>query len=110
MARLQTLKPRVIMATHTRVQIQKDGARANGDGSSARGYNYRWQKARERFLRKHPLCAYCEREGRLTAATIVDHIIPHRGDQQLFWDESNWQALCKFCHDSVKAREEGRGV
>lgn len=24
---------------------------------------------------------------------------PHRGDQKLFWDESNWQALCKPCHD-----------
>jgi hypothetical protein len=24
----------------------------------------------------------------------------------LFWDEDNWQALCKKCHDSAKAREE----
>jgi 5-methylcytosine-specific restriction endonuclease McrA len=28
-------------------------------------------------------------------ATIVDHIKPHRGDQNLFWDQTNWQALCR---------------
>jgi 5-methylcytosine-specific restriction endonuclease McrA len=39
-------------------------------------------------------------------AVIVDHIVPHRGDQGLFWDTSNWQSLCKKCHDSVKQKEE----
>ncbi|WP_456243258.1 HNH endonuclease [Thermacetogenium phaeum] len=33
--------------------------------------------------------------------------MPHKGDRQLFWDESNWQALCKPCHDSKTAREDG---
>ena len=37
---------------------------------------------------------------------LLDHIIPHRGDQKLFWDEGNWQALCKACHD----RKTGRGL
>ena len=32
-------------------------------------------------------------------ACHLDHIIPHRGDMKLFWDESNWQALCESCHD-----------
>ncbi len=76
--------------------------------SNARGYGYRWQKARERFLRAHPLCCYCERNGFVTAASIVDHKIPHRGNQELFWDEGNWQALCKACHDGAKAQEEAR--
>lgn len=40
------------------------------------------------------------------AATVVDHIIPHRGDQKLFWDRSNWQALCKSCHDSKTMTED----
>ena len=39
------------------------------------------------------------KEGRYRKATVVDHIIPHRGDDALFWDQSNWQALCKKCHD-----------
>ncbi len=108
--KLKMLKPRLATLNTDRLPVLKAGARAKGDGSTARGYNYRWQKARERFLSANPLCCYCERTGRVTPATIVDHIAPHQGDQELFWDESNWQPLCKPCHDSIKAREEGRGA
>lgn len=52
----------------------------------------------------------CRNAGTLTAATVVDHIKPHRGDQVLFWDESNWQSLCQPHHDSTKQREEKSGV
>lgn len=46
----------------------------------------------------------------VVAATVVDHIIPHRGDETLFWDPINHQALCAPCHNSAKQREErGRG-
>jgi 5-methylcytosine-specific restriction protein A len=38
---------------------------------------------------------------------VVDHIIPHRGDQALFWDEENWQPLCLVCHNAKTAREDG---
>jgi 5-methylcytosine-specific restriction protein A len=51
----------------------------------------------------------CEREGRLTAATVVDHITPHRSDPKLFWDPANHQAICKPHHDSTKQRQEVRG-
>jgi len=67
--------------------------------ASVRGYDGRWKKARTRFLKAHPLCVECQKQGRLTKATVVDHIIPHRGDAKLFWDEANWQPLCKSCHD-----------
>ena len=76
--------------------------------STARGYNSRWQKARITFLLNHPLCRKCQAEGRTVEATVVDHIIPHRGDQKLFWDTSNWQGLCKTHHDSDKQAEERR--
>ena len=69
------------------------------ESAAERGYDSKWRSARGRFLREHPLCADCLRAGKLTAATIVDHIIPHRGDQLLFWDKENWQPLCKDCHD-----------
>lgn len=71
-----------------------------------RGYDGRWQKARKTFLEHHPLCAECQRRGVLTPATVVDHIIPHRGDKTLFWDTTNWQPLCKSCHDRKTARGE----
>ena len=48
--------------------------------------------------------------GLTEAATVVDHIKPHKGDYDLFWDESNWQSLCKHCHDSHKQRLENGGV
>lgn len=76
--------------------------------ASSRGYGKRWQKASKAFLRRHPLCAECERNGRYVAATVVDHITPHRGDPKLFWDESNWQPLCKQCHDQKTGREDSR--
>ncbi|MEG0271410.1 MAG: HNH endonuclease signature motif containing protein, partial [Clostridia bacterium] len=66
----------------------------------------RWRKARTLYLRKHPLCAECRRNGVLTPATVVDHIVPHRGDERLFWDEANWQPLCKTCHD----QKTGKGL
>jgi 5-methylcytosine-specific restriction protein A len=67
--------------------------------ANTRGYNSQWQKARKQFLRLNPLCRDCQRNGKLNPATVVDHIKPHRGDKVLFWDESNWQPLCKQCHD-----------
>ena len=44
---------------------------------TAKMYTYQWRKASKEFLKKHPLCVHCEREGRLTPATEVDHIKPH---------------------------------
>lgn len=67
--------------------------------ASARGYEHKWRNARAKYLKEHPLCVRCQQESRLTKATVVDHIQPHRGDGKLFWDKSNWQNLCKRCHD-----------
>ena len=77
-------------------------------GSAAsRGYNSRWRKARETWLRRHPLCVRCQATGDVTAATVVDHIVPHKGDSALFWNTGNWQSLCKPCHDAKTATEDG---
>lgn len=72
-------------------------------------YDYRWQQARLRFLRSSPLCVMCAKRGITKPATVVDHVIPHKGDEQLFWDETNWQSLCKPCHDGPKAQLERSG-
>ena len=75
--------------------------------AASRGYDSRWKKARDGFLRKHPLCAECQEEGRVTAANVVDHIIPHKGDETLFWQRSNWRQLCTPHHNRKTAREDG---
>jgi 5-methylcytosine-specific restriction protein A len=73
--------------------------------AAGRGYDSRWRKVRACYLAEHPLCASCLGDGRLTAATVVDHVIAHGGDRQLFWDRNNWQALCKGCHDRKTGRD-----
>lgn len=80
------------------------------ESSSQRGYNGKWRKRRKLYLSKHPLCVKCERAGKLTTATVVDHIVPHRGNEVLMWDEDNWQALCKPCHDNKTGTEDTRSV
>jgi len=85
-------------------------------------YSSRWDKARREFLRSNPLCVMCHQQGRVEAATVVDHIRPHRlkealrGNdaaaiavaQKLFWDRKNWQGLCTSHHSSTKQRMEKR--
>ena len=61
----------------------------------------RYRKRRKIFLQNHPFCS-C---GAL--AEELDHIVPHKGDRKLFFDESNWQALCKSCHSRKTAAEDG---
>jgi 5-methylcytosine-specific restriction endonuclease McrA len=108
--RLTTLKPRVAELP-PRLATSSAPSWRTGKTTTGRGYGCRWQKARDQYLRLHPLCVYClERDGRPVAARIVDHKVPHRGDERLFWDVENWQALCKPCHDSVKAAEERGGA
>ena len=69
----------------------------------------RWRRGRPSFLRANPLCSMCRRDGRVSAARVVDHVIPHKGDPILFFDQANWQALCFSCHNSRKKRIEHHG-
>ena len=76
--------------------------------SRERGYTSAWQKARDAYLRLYPICAEHMRQGgRPVAASVVDHKKPHRGDMVLFWDSTNWQRLCKPCHDRKTASADG---
>jgi 5-methylcytosine-specific restriction protein A len=64
-----------------------------------------WKRLRVAWLRAHPLCATCEKQGRLRAASEVDHVIPHCGSRLLFWDRSNLASICASCHSSKTSRE-----
>jgi 5-methylcytosine-specific restriction protein A len=86
------------------VRRQADQQRGS---AAARGYGRKWQAARADFIRRNPVCVACAGRGLVAAAEVVDHVVPHRGDQRLFWSRSNWQALCKPCHDVKTAREDG---
>jgi len=79
--------------------------------AASRGYDHRWQRARLAYLaaRSYRCAGYAVAPGAtcLTPASVVDHIVPHRGDSALFWAETNWQPLCKRCHDRKTATEDG---
>jgi 5-methylcytosine-specific restriction endonuclease McrA len=79
-----------------------DARRPSG---SAR-YPREWRKARTEYLTMHPHCRECSKHGIARIATVVDHIIPWRGDRNLFWHRANWQPLCAPCHNSIKQRQE----
>lgn len=100
-----TLLPRGVSRCpqHRRQQEQARGS------FRERGYTAKWDVAARRFRREFPLCGMrpnglapvmskCHDEHRLTPAYQTDHVVPHRGDQTLFWDrDGNWQSLCREC-------------
>lgn len=42
-------------------------------------------------------------------AAVVNHIKPHKGDPELFFDLENTESVCKADHDTLIQREEARG-
>lgn len=74
--------------------------------AAKRGYGYKWRLSREQFLKLNPICVMCKDENRVNTATVVDHITPHKGDKELFWDRENWQALCESHHNAKSAKEK----
>ena len=101
--RLATLQPRLALVPLSKL---KDLSETEKRRNRSRAYNYRWQQSRLRFLAANPLCVECKRLGYITEATVVDHVTPHRGNQVLFWDERNWQALCAPHHTEKTSRGE----
>ncbi|APX83806.1 hypothetical protein BV511_03110 [Methylorubrum extorquens] len=65
----------------------------------------RWQRRRAGQLRLEPLCRACKSEGLIVAATVADHVVPHRGSVVAFWC-GELQSLCTSCHSRAKQAEE----
>ena len=72
-------------------------------------YGRRWRRLRANYLAENPLCVMCEAEGKVQPATELDHIVRHKGNPRLFFDNKNWQGLCAYHHRSVKAQMERSG-
>ena len=62
-------------------------------------HSTRWRRASNAHKAANPLCAECERQGRITPVYLVHHKIPHEGNYALFWDVNNWESLCDACHE-----------
>ena len=63
-----------------------------------------WRRASKAFLAVNPFCVTCKKKGLDVFASQTDHIEPHRGDPEIFWDESNWQPLCGPCGAEKSAK------
>jgi 5-methylcytosine-specific restriction protein A len=66
-----------------------------------------WTKIRARQLSIQPLCARCKSDGKITAATTVDHVFPHRREVIAF-KVNLFQSLCTACH-TLKTHDENKG-
>jgi 5-methylcytosine-specific restriction protein A len=69
-------------------------------------YGIAWKRVRDRHIAQHPLCEVCKRNGNLTPAEEVHHIVPL--SQGGTHDDSNLMSLCKSCHSEITAKEGGR--
>jgi len=78
------------------------------NGTTAeRGYDHRWRRLSELKRQEDPLCEECEREGMVTPATEVHHIIPVRLAPMMRLSWSNIVSVCKACHERLE-REAGK--
>ena len=90
-------------------QRQRESDRARGSVRS-RGCSRTWDKATKQHLAAHPICAYCALDGIATAASLVDHLFPHHGDQAVFWQREPWISSCADCHNGMKQSLERQGM
>lgn len=93
-----------------RKQQRRDYDRDRNKQSWRRWYwTSAWRKKAKAQLAAEPLCANCLKHGRITAATVADHPIPHRGNYDLFWNQE-LQSLCDAapwrCHSIEKQKQE----
>lgn len=87
--------------THRRARRRRQDDRRGS--STARGYGSRWQRIRKSLLARYPLCVMCQAEGRVEAATEVDHIDGNSRNN----DRENLRPLCKPCHSRRTIRDQG---
>lgn len=66
-----------------------------------------WKQQRITQLSQKPLCASCLIEGKVVQATVVDHVFPHRQNNDKF-QNNLFQSLCVSCHTN-KTLEENNG-
>jgi len=114
MARLQTVKTSLKVVRPMLVSVAQDtrerSRQRDRDVTWRKLYKTaRWQRLRWKVIEKaHFTCAMCGKLEGQTAKLVADHIIPHKGNEALFWDKGNLQCLCRQCHDTTKKSMERR--
>lgn len=112
--KLQSLRPRIRSGSF---QDEAERSRHRRETRPSRAwYNTkRWKLLREEI--GDSVGWKCQKTGVLLIgkapaanSPVLDHIVPHRDDPELFWDRSNLQLVSKQWHDTVKQRQERAGL
>lgn len=62
-------------------------------------YNNEWNRYVHAFLSINQKCFVCN-----ALAMVVDHIVPHKGDEHLFKKLDNHMPMCSTCHNTATAK------
>jgi hypothetical protein len=113
---LKTLKPRLSkLPPRLKTTREIRDKRYSADAQVRSWYHSaRWKRLREAVLIRDQFT--CQQTGVLLVgkhpapnSPVVDHVVPHMGREELFWDPANCQSVAKSWHDSVKRSEEIKG-
>ncbi|MBO9589548.1 MAG: HNH endonuclease [Devosia sp.] len=113
MTKLTTLKPK-LSKLPPRLSTMREvrDARYSPD-ATVRGWYHsaRWARLRQAVLERDIYT--CQHTGVILTgkapaptSAVVHHKVPHQGDEQLFWDINNLEAVSKEWHDRDAQREE----
>jgi 5-methylcytosine-specific restriction endonuclease McrA len=64
----------------------------------------RWRKLKGKVLKAHPYCFKCG-ISKSETTLHVHHLIEPRGNEELFFDETNLVPVCDSCHRVLTAQE-----
>ena len=71
----------------------------NRDPDHNKKYGNNWRRIRGLYVKQHPVCEMCLKEGKLIPVEEVHHIVPLlQGGSNKF---SNLMSLCQSCHTKI---------
>ncbi len=74
--------------------------------SAQRGYDSAWRRLRQWYVRQHPFCEDCLKDGIYTTTLIeVDHVVPIDVRPDLRLDSNNLRSRCRR-HHQLKSLED----
>lgn len=79
---------------------------AHKQTTKERGYDWAWQKFRERIKAERGICEDCEAVGQITPGIELHHKQKIKDRPDLRLDPDNVMWLCERCHDIRTARGE----
>ena len=69
----------------------------------------RWRRTRSAQLAAEPLCRACTKAGRITAATVCNHVRPDLKATEAGFFAGPFSSLCADCHDRGEQKAESAG-